>query len=370
MKCSKCGAEIRVGSVYCESCGEAAQIVPDYNILEDDFLVSILEEKKKVQEAQHIEDVSEEPKPKKNKKLIIALISLAVVVVALGIGIFMYRTSYSHYMNKGLAFDKKKDYTSASLQYEKAIKKDAKKAKPYILAGFDYYNLEDYDKAEEYFQKAIALDKNSVLAYKGLIQTFIAQEKFDELDTLKSSVENRKIQKIFEENMVNPPVFSEKGGKHKDDIELTLTSANGDEILYSDDGSDPSKAGNGIVYHGSETITIKEGVTTIKAVCVSDDGKFSQIVVQRYDVTYEKPDVPEVTPSGGSYTTAEPISINAPEGSTVYYTWDGSVPNESSAQYTGAIDMMEGNNILTIIVVDKHGMKSDISQYNFKYIPE
>ena len=46
MKCSKCGAEIDAGSVFCKKCGEPVQMVPDYNILEDDFLVSLLEEEK------------------------------------------------------------------------------------------------------------------------------------------------------------------------------------------------------------------------------------------------------------------------------------------------------------------------------------
>ncbi len=46
MKCSKCGAEIEAGSVFCKKCGEPVQMVPDYNILEDDFLISLLEEEK------------------------------------------------------------------------------------------------------------------------------------------------------------------------------------------------------------------------------------------------------------------------------------------------------------------------------------
>ena len=46
MKCSKCGAEIDAGSVFCKKCGEPVQMVPDYNILEDDFLISLLEEEK------------------------------------------------------------------------------------------------------------------------------------------------------------------------------------------------------------------------------------------------------------------------------------------------------------------------------------
>ena len=32
MKCANCGAEIKLGCVYCSVCGKEAQIVPDYNV--------------------------------------------------------------------------------------------------------------------------------------------------------------------------------------------------------------------------------------------------------------------------------------------------------------------------------------------------
>ena len=51
MKCAHCGNEIPPGSVYCKHCGKAAQIVPDYNLLEDDVLPQILEEKEKKRRA-------------------------------------------------------------------------------------------------------------------------------------------------------------------------------------------------------------------------------------------------------------------------------------------------------------------------------
>ena len=35
VKCRKCGAEIKEGSLYCERCGEEVRIVPDYNSLDD-----------------------------------------------------------------------------------------------------------------------------------------------------------------------------------------------------------------------------------------------------------------------------------------------------------------------------------------------
>ena len=46
MKCAKCGAELKVGCIYCSVCGQEAQIVPDYNLLEDDLLKELLNEEK------------------------------------------------------------------------------------------------------------------------------------------------------------------------------------------------------------------------------------------------------------------------------------------------------------------------------------
>lgn len=44
MKCAKCGAEIKEGCIYCSVCGNAVQIVPDYSVLEDDYLHSLLKD--------------------------------------------------------------------------------------------------------------------------------------------------------------------------------------------------------------------------------------------------------------------------------------------------------------------------------------
>ena len=44
MKCIYCGEELKEGSLYCPKCGKAVQIVPDYNIYEDDYLNQVLTE--------------------------------------------------------------------------------------------------------------------------------------------------------------------------------------------------------------------------------------------------------------------------------------------------------------------------------------
>ncbi|MEE0682404.1 MAG: lamin tail domain-containing protein [Candidatus Gastranaerophilaceae bacterium] len=46
---------------------------------------------------------------------------------------------------------------------------------------------------------------------------------------------------------------------------------------------------------------------------------------------------PEITVQTGAYSGSQQVSIRVPEGCTVYYTLDGSVPNQSDAQYTGPI---------------------------------
>ncbi len=44
MRCTNCGHEFKDGQIYCEKCGKAIQIVPDFNVLEDDILPDMLSE--------------------------------------------------------------------------------------------------------------------------------------------------------------------------------------------------------------------------------------------------------------------------------------------------------------------------------------
>ena len=70
MKCANCGAEIRVGCVYCPVCGKEAQIVSDYNILEDDYLDSLLQEGEKpsVPSKSKQKEKAAKPRQGKNRK--------------------------------------------------------------------------------------------------------------------------------------------------------------------------------------------------------------------------------------------------------------------------------------------------------------
>ena len=86
MKCAKCGAELKKGCLYCSVCGHEAQIVSDYNVLEDDYLRSLLKdgEGEKIRRRR-----DRRPKKQKRRKKLIwpvlyaAVFSLPVRVLAL-----------------------------------------------------------------------------------------------------------------------------------------------------------------------------------------------------------------------------------------------------------------------------------------------
>ena len=42
MKCIYCGKELAEGELFCSACGKAVQIVPDYNVYDDDYLKEVL----------------------------------------------------------------------------------------------------------------------------------------------------------------------------------------------------------------------------------------------------------------------------------------------------------------------------------------
>ena len=45
MTCIYCGATLREKALYCTECGRASQLVQDYNILEDEYLNDLMQEK-------------------------------------------------------------------------------------------------------------------------------------------------------------------------------------------------------------------------------------------------------------------------------------------------------------------------------------
>ena len=76
-----------------------------------------------------------------------------------------------------------------------------------------------------------------------------------------------------------------------------------------------------------------------------------------------------MTPSSGTYHSETLITMTANSGERIYYTWDGSTPTSDSEEYIDPIVIPEGNHILSVIVINKHGMSSDVLKMNYQYLP-
>jgi len=70
------------------------------------------------------------------------------------------------------------------------------------------------------------------------------------------------------------------------------------------------------------------------------------------------------SPQGGFYNSAQKVIITTDQGSTVYYTLDGSVPTESSTEYIGPIELSE-EAVVRVLVVSGNERKRSMMAYDF-----
>lgn len=68
----------------------------------------------------------------------------------------------------------------------------------------------------------------------------------------------------------------------------------------------------------------------------------------------------------GQYSFYISVELSTETDGTIYYTIDGSTPNEDSYKYTEPIDLQEGTTVIRAFVMDADGNSSDISSEVFE----
>lgn len=379
MKCANCGAELKLGCVYCSVCGHEAQIVPDYNILEDDYLNHLMnaEEKKEQQrEQQHRQTQQRRQKQEKQeagrrkKRLLIlggCTILAAVIVTAVILIINHNRSnSFDYQYEKGISCAAKKDYAKALDHLTRAASLNPNHTGVLLEMAAIYKIRDDASSLEATLLQILTLDDTEPEAYRMLVALYDKQQKYDAIMDLYGQLKDDSLREIFADYMVPPPVFSVEGGAYNDDVTIELSAPEGCTIYYTLDGTSPVERGK----RYREPIELDNAKDyTLSAVCRDERGIYGQIAVEEYSIVYEAPDSATVTPAAGTYTEPTSISIQVPDKCTVYYTWDGSVPTRSSDVYTAPLQMPEGNHVLSILVVDSHDLASPVVRYNYIYLP-
>jgi len=117
---------------------------------------------------------------------------------------------------------------------------------------------------------------------------------------------------------------------------VTLSQSGGDDIYYTTDGSTPTTASTKY----TSPFTVQPN-TTVKAVAYNGSN-YSDVVSYLYDGTLQAPTI-GISKNGV-------VTITGPNGSTIYYTTDGSTPTTASTQYTASFTTTNGTIIKAISV--------------------
>lgn len=385
MKCVKCGAELKEGCIYCSVCGKEAQIVPDYSILEDDYLRALLKEEEEASASRQQQNMPKQEKhsvESKKKKLdsrvpIFVVCGILVIAIILGIVIklvidYNNANSYDYQIEAARQEYIDKNYESALHYYKTALSLKPEDVAVRLAMADIYVEQADYDSALVLLIEVIALDSKSQKAYEQLIHIYEKNEDYTRIAELASSVKDDDVLKLFDGYLVAPPTFSHEEGEYDEYLNIELSSSEDFEIYYTLDGTDPDKE-NGIKYDVDEKEQImldEAGEYLVRAVCFNKKGIPSEVVEASYHIEVEAPEYAVVSPDGGRITSETMVTIEAADNCTIYYTWDGTDPTEASLKYQEPLEIPTGNNILSVLVVDdRTGLDSGIYRTNFIYYP-
>ena len=375
MKCAKCGAELKKGCLYCSVCGHEAQIVSDYNVLEDDYLRSLLKDGEGEKNPQE-----KEPEPKKTKKkkkshlALIVCCCLIITGAAVGIAVKLYidnknANSYDYQIEMAEKERVDRNYENALRYYKTALALQPDDIKVREAMAEIYTSQKEYDSALVLYMEILQLDKTNKEAYQHLISIYDEMGDYDSILSLKEDVTDENILALFDDYEVGEPIISPLSGQYDDYITVVIYSIAGNDIYYTTDGTVPDKE-NGIPYPQGGIPLNHTGNFEINAVCCNEKGIYSDIVTEEYQIQFKKPDLPSVSPDGGVFSEETTVTITQQKDCTIYYTWDFTDPTTESAVYTEPIVVPEGDYVLSVMAVNnKTGLVSDIYRVNFGYHP-
>jgi len=175
-----------------------------------------------------------------------------------------------------------------------------------------------------------------------------------------------KIQTFEYECVVEDPVVSVEGGTYTEPQSVNIsTTVTGTSIHYTTDGSTPDNTDT--TYTG--TINIDEN-TTLKIIGYKDGWTTSDVITTTYefevDETAWSPSVP-----GGTYSAPQSITISdIQNGVTIYYTTDGSTPDETDTAYNGTPISITETTTLKLIGYKGGWGTSDVLSVTYTIVTE
>lgn len=381
MKCPRCGSEIKEGHLYCEKCGMEIQIVPDFEPEIENSIMETLSnlaegirgktrnekaanEKKQTgreKAAENGKQAEENRKENRNWVLISLVTFIAATMIIVFAAIHIYRGySVSYQVERARAYAAGGDYQSAIECLERARGLRSDMAELVFLESDYCYQSGDKDKAAEVLLTLVGKEyleyEDKERLYEKIITIYNEEDRYEDINTLLISCTDSGIVNHFQQYLALPPEFGYESGNYDEVITLKLSANTAGTIYYTLDGSEPDERST--IY--TAPLFLESGDYQVTAVFINEYGIRSETARNWYVINLAVPDAPEVTIASGDYDTPVRIEVIVPEGGTVYYTTDGSVPDAYSQQYTGPIPMPLGRTNFKFVAISDEGVSSEI----------
>ncbi len=321
---------------------------------------------------------------KHSKTIIIIVASIVAAMIILGVAaFFVIRTAYNnsknnfdYYAGMGNSSYTDNDYENAVSNYTKALEFDTTDTNR-ISVLYSLYKcyeaIGDKNNEIDVLTRLIEYKDGNYAGYVSVLVSIYDKDK--EYDKIQELYENNKdsgddtIASVFAKYVPSEPVASPVGDTYSDDQNVTLAAGDGCTIYYTTDGSDPTTTSEKY----TDKIQVKKGNTTLKFISVNEYNIATSVITEEYSIDYAAPEVPVISPEETSFSQSSKVMVtisNIASGATVYYTIDGSTPNEDSKVYDNKpFELPSGTITVNVLVKDSHGLTSRATKtYTVSYI--
>lgn len=367
MKCPNCGAEIEDGKLYCGQCGTEIQIVPEFEPEVENRIDTTLSNVA-TEIAAPGETALEEPAPeepartlrRKKSGLFYLILLAAMLILAGAVAAALYFVPAYQY-DRGVSCLEKQQYDNAARRLERAVALSPNNVSYLNRLSGCYYAMEDWERAKQICQRTIALEGSNEEAYRRLVLIEEKTQDYEAISRLLADCKDREIRNLYADYLADPPEFDPVGDTYYEKQNVKLLGNVAGTVYYTLDGSEPTQDSQ--VY--TAPIAMESGSYTLKALYVNRYGVSSSVVTQTYYIDVNVPDAPEVTPESGEYAEPCLIEVTLPKEGEVYYTLDGTTPDQNSFAYQAPLWMPAGYSTICFAVISPGGITGEVTKRQY-----